>query len=44
LDVPILGDPLYGKRADRLYLHAECLTFTHPKSGEKLQFNCPAPF
>ena len=44
LGVPIVGDALYGHRADRLYLHAETLSFIHPKSGERLQFHCPAPF
>lgn len=27
---PIIGDELYGKKADRLYLHAESLEFRHP--------------
>ena len=36
---PIKGDLLYGGTpADRLYLHAESLSFTHPTSGEKLTF------
>lgn len=36
---PIKGDLLYGGTpADRLYLHAEALSFTHPTSGEKLTF------
>ena len=36
---PIKGDLLYGGTpADRLYLHAESLGFTHPTSGEKLTF------
>ena len=36
---PIKGDLLYGGTpADRLYLHAESLSFTHPASGEKLTF------
>lgn len=30
LNAPILGDRLYGKPADRLYLHAAELQFTHP--------------
>ena len=41
LGVPILGDPLYGHPADRLYLHAETLTFIHPKTGERLTFTEP---
>ena len=36
---PIKGDLLYGGTpADRLYLHAESLSFAHPASGEKLTF------
>lgn len=36
---PIKGDLLYGGTpADRLYLHAESLSFTHPASGVKLTF------
>ena len=44
LDSPILGDALYGQKADRLYLHAEYLAFCHPLTGEPLAFNAPAPF
>ena len=44
LGVPIVGDALYGHRADRLYLHAETLSFIHPKTGERLTFKAPAPF
>lgn len=33
---PIIGDELYGKRADRLYLHAEELDFTHPFTKERI--------
>jgi tRNA pseudouridine32 synthase/23S rRNA pseudouridine746 synthase len=38
LNRPILGDELYGKRADRLYLHAAYLEFTHPTSGKRIHF------
>ncbi|MBR4388950.1 MAG: RluA family pseudouridine synthase [Prevotella sp.] len=38
LGCPILGDALYGTPADRLHLHAKQLTFTHPITGEKVQF------
>ncbi len=30
LNCPILGDPLYGNRSERMYLHAEKITFVHP--------------
>ena len=38
LGMPIVGDDLYGFHSDRLYLHAEYLTFTHPLTGEKMEF------
>ena len=44
LNSPIVGDELYGKRADRLYLHAESITFKHPVSLKKLSFTVKAPF
>ena len=34
LNLPIKGDDLYGKRSDRLYLHAERLEFIHPSTGD----------
>ena len=38
---PILGDRLYGRKvASRLMLHAGELSFTHPKTGERLCFTC----
>lgn len=42
LHAPIVGDLLYGTPADRLYLHAEYLEFTHPVSGQRLQFQTEA--
>ena len=42
LHAPIVGDHLYGTPADRLYLHAEYLEFTHPVSGQRLQFQTEA--
>ncbi|WP_018667694.1 RluA family pseudouridine synthase [Bacteroides gallinarum] len=36
LHCPIIGDGLYGKKAGRLYLHAETLEFIHPVTGEKI--------
>ena len=42
---PILGDELYGSlSADRLYLHAECIQFTHPITQQPLFFESKAPF
>ena len=39
LDNPIVGDRLYGHTAQRLMLHAQELTFTHPTSGERMHFS-----
>ncbi|WGH76661.1 pseudouridine synthase [Tenacibaculum tangerinum] len=44
LNTPILGDDLYGTKADRLYLHAEKITFVHPTTKEQVSFTVPAPF
>ncbi|MBB3104128.1 RluA family pseudouridine synthase [Azomonas macrocytogenes] len=46
---PLLGDRLYAHEQamaahERLCLHACMLAFTHPRSGERLRFECPAPF
>jgi tRNA pseudouridine32 synthase / 23S rRNA pseudouridine746 synthase len=46
---PILGDDLYAppevrSMAQRLLLHAAWLSFAHPVTGERLAFECPAPF
>jgi len=44
----ILGDDLYGVKeqdeAKRLMLHATTLAFDHPVTGERLEWECPAPF
>lgn len=36
LNTPIVGDMLYGQAADRLYLHAESLTFVHPVTHKSI--------
>ena len=50
LHCPILGDKLYGRKAERLYLHAEYLAFTHPITSERIEIQkspafprCPMP-
>jgi 23S rRNA-/tRNA-specific pseudouridylate synthase len=49
LGYPILGDLKYGrettfpKQVDRLCLHAYQLSFTHPKTGKKVQVTAPLP-
>lgn len=51
---PLLGDPLYGGDRTRFQarhrdlipgqiLHAARLTFTHPRTGETVGFECPLP-
>ncbi len=44
IGVPIVGDRLYGRPADRLLLHAEAIDFVHPATGEHLHFEQSAPF
>lgn len=44
LNCPISGDELYGKKAERLYLHAETLEFTHPVTGEIMKITRKATF
>lgn len=44
LNTPIIGDDLYGKKADRLYLHADTLEFTHPTTKERMTFHKKADF
>ena len=45
LNNPILGDTLYGsKKAERLFLHADKITFTHPTTGERVTFSSRVPF
>jgi len=44
LNMPIVGDDLYGTKADRLHLHAESLAFDHPYSKERMKFKVDAKF
>jgi tRNA pseudouridine32 synthase/23S rRNA pseudouridine746 synthase len=45
LGVPILGDDLYGHGGkDRLYLHAEMITFRHPVTCEQMTLCVKTPF
>lgn len=44
LDDPIKGDTLYGTQSDRLYLHAEAISFRHPTTGKNMTFTKRAPF
>ena len=46
---PVIGDRVYGVRRkgdppiDRQALHAFCLTFEHPVTGEPMRFEAPPP-
>lgn len=44
---PVCGDPLYGwekgVRVPCLMLHAYSLSFTHPRTGQKMTFQAPLP-
>ncbi len=44
LGVPIKGDALYGRAADRLYLHAERIEIKHPRTGAGMIFERKADF
>ncbi|WP_313805710.1 RluA family pseudouridine synthase [Flavobacterium sp.] len=44
LNCPIIGDDLYGTKADRLHLHAEWIEFKHPATREIVTFEVPAEF
>lgn len=43
---PVVGDRKYGRTDHaykRLLLHAASLTFTHPRTGERISFTSPVP-
>ncbi|MBQ9649546.1 MAG: RluA family pseudouridine synthase [Prevotella sp.] len=44
LGCPIKGDELYGRKADRLYLQAQAISFVHPITGRKMHFELPNEF
>ncbi len=44
LNTPIVGDDLYGEKADRLHLHAKSLTFIHPITKEIIALEANAEF
>ena len=44
LNMPIVGDALYGKKGERLLLHARRVSFTHPFSGKAVTIVCPPEF
>ncbi len=44
LNSPIIGDDLYGKKQNRLHLHAEFICFLHPSTREKMSFRIAPEF
>ena len=44
LNLPIIGDDLYGKKQNRLHLHAEFIEFQHPSTKEKMSFKIAPSF
>ncbi len=49
IKTPIIGDKVYGRvrkagiKADRQMLHAEKLSFSHPKTNKRMRFEAPLP-
>lgn len=44
LNTPIIGDDLYGTKANRLHLHASFIKFMHPGSKQEISFEIPPDF
>jgi tRNA pseudouridine32 synthase / 23S rRNA pseudouridine746 synthase len=44
LNIPIVGDDLYGTKSDRLYLHAEHLEFVHPRTRKLITIQVKPDF
>jgi tRNA pseudouridine32 synthase/23S rRNA pseudouridine746 synthase len=44
LNLPIVGDDLYGKRGERLHLHAEWIEFMHPMTRERMELQVDSEF
>lgn len=44
LGTPIVGDDLYGQKANRLHLHAESIEFKHPTTREIMKIKVKCPF
>ncbi|MBL4913556.1 pseudouridine synthase [Shewanella schlegeliana] len=44
LHLPIIGDDLYGSKANRLHLHAQRLVLNHPVTNERLTFEVDTNF
>ncbi|NRB68383.1 MAG: RNA pseudouridine synthase [Vibrio sp.] len=44
LNLPMVGDGLYGQRADRLHLHAQRLKIEHPYTKQPMTFEADSEF
>ncbi|NVH47078.1 RluA family pseudouridine synthase [Photobacterium damselae] len=44
MNMPIIGDDLYGQKSNRLHLHAEYLSLEHPITHEPMEFQVDAEF
>ncbi|MDF2155835.1 pseudouridine synthase [Vibrio sp. CAU 1672] len=44
LNMPMVGDGLYGEKANRLHLHAEMLELDHPYSKQRMRFQAECEF
>ena len=44
LNCPIVGDELYGHKADRLYLKAQAINFVHPLTEKRMHIELPDSF
>ncbi|EEX32191.1 MULTISPECIES: RluA family pseudouridine synthase [Vibrio] len=44
LNLPMVGDGLYGQRSDRLHLHAQRLEIEHPYSKQPMTFEAECEF
>jgi len=44
LNAPIVGDDLYGKKDQRLCLHAEWIELEHPVEKKRISFECRVEF
>jgi len=44
LNMPIIGDDLYGTKTNRLHLHAQMLELSHPITNEIMRFEVEAEF
>lgn len=44
LNLPIVGDDIYGQRDERLHLHADLIEFVHPGTNKTVTISANAPF